>query len=335
MIMLEFNLNRGISEAKKRKAKLVALQVPEGLKTRLPALIEEIERKACVEAFAFIEPCFGACGVKDVASKELGADLLIHFGHSKFVAREAIETVYIPVEYKMNERSFSLLVEKLAEKMKEKGFGKLGLCSTIQFRKHLKLVELELKKKGFRVFVGKGSNVEKGQVLGCNYSSVKAVEKKVEAVAFVGDGLFHPIGLSFSVKKPVFVINPVEGEIQTLSTQRDLFLRKRIAMIEKARQAKKVAIWASTKKGQQRLSLARQLKKKFEAKERKAFVFTSNLLSPDYIMGIGVEAIVCTACPRIALDDSSLYGKPVVNPEEALIALGEKKIEDYGFEELC
>jgi len=332
--MLEFDLGKAVAEAKKRKAGLVAVQVPEGLKARLPAILEKIEKGTGAEAFAFIEPCFGACGVKDIASKELGADLLIHFGHTKFVAKEAIDTVYIPVEYRVDEKNVSSLVESLAGKMKEKKLKKLALCSTIQFKGHAKLVESGLKKKGFQAFLGKGKKLEKGQVLGCNYSSIKAVEKKADAIVFVGDGLFHPIGLSFSAKKPVFLANPVEGEVQELLTQHDLFLRKRIAMIEKARQAKSVGIWISTKKGQQRLGLARKLKKKFEAKGKKAFVFTSNLLSPEYILGVEVEAIVSTACPRIALDDSSLYGKPIVNPEEALIALGEKKVEDYCFEEL-
>ena len=332
--MFEFDLGKAIAEIKKRKAKLVAVQVPEGMKTRLPAMLEEIEKKAGAEAFAFVDPCFGACGLKDVASKELGADLLIHFGHTKFVAKEGIATVYIPVEYTPDKRAVSRLAESLAKQMEKKGFKKIGLCSTIQFRQHLKIVEAEMKKMEFRVFVGKGRNVEKGQVLGCNYSSIKAVGKKIDAIAFVGDGLFHPIGLSFAVNKLVFLANPIEKEVQELALQRDLFLRKRIAMIENARQAKSFGIWVSTKKGQQRLALARQLKKKFEGKGKKAFVFTSNLLAPDYVLGIGIEAIVSTACPRIALDDSSLYGKPVINPAEARIVLGEKKLEDYEFEEL-
>lgn len=333
--MLEFDLEKAVQAIKRSGAKLVAVQVPEGMKTGLPAILGGIEKRTGAEAFAFIEPSFGACGVKDVASKELGADILVHFGHTKFVEKEAIQTVYIPAFYRPDRREVAALSERLAEEMKKQRLKKIALCCTAQFVKHLGIVRGEMEKRGFEVFVGKGKGLEEGQVLGCSYGGVKGVEGKAEAVAFIGDGLFHPIGLSFSVKKPVFLLDPLQREVQLLSTQRDLFLRKRIAMIEKARQAKSAAIWVSTKKGQQRLGLARQLKKKLEAGGKKAFIFTSNLLSPDYIAGVKVEAIVSTACPRIALDDSSLYGKPIVNPAEALIALGEKKLEDYEFEELC
>ncbi len=333
--MIEFDLKKAVQEIKEKKAKNVALQVPEGMKPQLIDLIEKIEKKAGVNVFAFVDPCFGACGIKDVATKELGASLLVHFGHSKFVEKEAIETIYVPVEYKPNKKSSLILAEKLAGQMKKNKFKKIALCSTIQFAKHLKMLKTEMKKKGFKIFVGRGKNVETGQVLGCNYSSVKAMEGKVNAIVFVGDGLFHPLGLSFAVNLPVFIAEPIEGTVKELGLQRDLFLRKRIAMIEKAKQAKSIGIWVCTKKGQQRMALAKLLEKKFRRKGKKAYIFTSNLLVPDYIAGINIEAIVSTACPRIALDDSSLFKVPIVNPEEALVAFGEKKIEVYSFDELC
>ena len=127
----------------------------------------------------------------------------------------------------------------------------------------------------------------------------------------------------------------MQKEVKEIGQEKDLFLRKRIAMIEKAKQAKSIAIWVCTKKGQQRMKLAMQLKKKFETKGKKAYIFTSNLLIPDYIAGINVEAIVSTACPRIAFDDSSLFRQPIINPAEASVVLGEKKLEDYFFDELC
>ncbi len=335
LFMIEFDLSKAVQEIKKRKAKNVALQIPEGIKPRLPGLVEEIEKKTGANIISFVDPCFGACGIKDVASKELGMDMLVHFGHTQFVSKECLPTIYIPIEYKADKKAMALLATKLEDKLREKNIKKIVLCSTIQFKEHRTIVGKELGKKGFKVFEGAGKNVEKGQVLGCNYSGVKAVEGKADAIIFIGDGLFHPIGLSFAAKKPVFIAEPVQKEIREIGQEKDLFLRKRIAMIEKAKQAKSIAIWVCTKKGQQRMKLAMQLKKKFETKGKRAYIFTSNLLVPDYIAGINVEAIVSTACPRIAFDDSSLFRQPIINPAEAIVVLGEKKIEEYFFDELC
>lgn len=333
--MLEFDLKPAISAIKKSNAKKVAVQFPEGLKTAITRISREIEAKTDAKTIAFVEPCFGACDILDEEAKRLGAELLIHLGHTIFVQKHSLETIYLPLEYKPDNKTLVALAEQVFEKISEKRFKRIALCSTAQFKKHRKIVEKELEKKGIKVFAGKGKNIEPGQVLGCNYSTVKAVEKDIEAVIFVGDGLFHPIGLNFATKKPVFVLEPGQGEIKELEKQKDLFLRKRIAMIEKTRQAKKIAIWVSTKKGQEKTALAIKLKEKFEAKGKEAIVISSSLLNPSHIIGINTDAIVSTACPRIALDDSSLFKQPIVNPTEALIALGEKKLEEYAFDELA
>lgn len=41
-----------------------------------------------------------------------------------------------------------------------------------------------------------------------------------------------------------------------------------------------------------------------------------------------------TACPRIAIDDSQVYDRPLLNPSELEIALGEREWEDYVLDEI-
>ncbi len=325
---MKFDSGKAIKEIKKRKAKKVGVQVPEGMKTQAPKIAEAIEKETGALALTFIDPCFGACDIADWKAKALGLDLLVHFGHERFVAKHAIETAYVPVKYDVDEKSVSGLADKLSKELEKAGFKKVALFSTTQYLNHLGFVEKILEKKGISV-------QGKCTVLGCSYSCVKALEGKSEAVAFYGDGLFHALGLGFAAKKPVFFLNGVEEQLTELNVKKELFLRKRIAMIEKAKQAKLVAIWVSTKKGQQKMRLAEEIKKKLQAKGKKALLVASDFISPEYLLGLKAEAIVCTACPRIALDDSSSYKQPILNPTEALIALGEKPLKEYEFDELC
>ncbi len=332
--MLQLDLEKAAAEINKRKAKRVALQVPEGLKPKLAEIAGELQRKTNAAVFSFLDPCFGACDIADEKAKVLGADLLLHFGHTQFLGQNKIETVFLPLSYELDKKKLQALVEKLINSLKKENAKKIALAATIQYLTYLEFLKKKLQKNKFAVFIGKGRNVSDGQVLGCNYSTMKSVAAKADAIVFLGDGLFHPLGISFCCSKPVFILNPLQEEVKQLEKEQDLFLRKRIAMIGKAKQAERIAIWVSTKRGQQRMQLALELKKKIEAKGKSAFVFVSDLLLPDYLLAMQVDAIVSTACPRIALDDSSSFKQPILNPSEALIALGEKKLEKYCFEEL-
>jgi 2-(3-amino-3-carboxypropyl)histidine synthase len=42
-----------------------------------------------------------------------------------------------------------------------------------------------------------------------------------------------------------------------------------------------------------------------------------------------LDAFVEVSCPRISTDDQERYHRPVLNPEEVMIALGKKRWEDY------
>ncbi|MDP6670543.1 MAG: diphthamide biosynthesis enzyme Dph2, partial [archaeon] len=217
---------------------------------------------------------------------------------------------------------------------KKVGTGKkVTLCSTVQYLEHLKIFAGLLKKKGLNVFIGEGKGVSPGQVLGCNYSSVKSVEGKVEAVVFLGDGLFHALGISFNSKKSVFTANPMSLEVNELENEKDLFLRKRYAVIAKAMDAKNFGILLSSKKGQLKGKLALKLKKEIEEHDREAFIFVSDFVKPEYIIGVKVDALVSTACPRIAFDDSTYFKQPLLSPSELSMVFGEKKLENYKIDE--
>jgi len=84
----------------------------------------------------------------------------------------------------------------------------------------------------------------------------------------------------------------------------------------------------STKKGQQNLNKALEAKKLIESSGKKAIILASDLIMPAYFLGINVGAFVNTACPRISLEGTSRFRKPVLTPSETLVALGEMDWED-------
>lgn len=79
---MEYNLEleKAAEEIKKQKAKLVCIQLPDGLKPQADEIKKELE-KTGAKIVIWLGSCFGACDVP-LHVKEIGADLIIQFGHS-------------------------------------------------------------------------------------------------------------------------------------------------------------------------------------------------------------------------------------------------------------
>ena len=115
----------------------------------------------------------------------------------------------------------------------------------------------------------------------------------------------------------------------------DRILRIRFARITKAREAKKWGIIVSSKEGQYRLELANQIKKLLKDTGMEGFVIMVDNVNPDVLLPyFDLDAFVVTACPRIAIDDSQMYKKPLITPQELEIVLNKREWENYQLDEI-
>ncbi|MFA5125495.1 MAG: diphthamide biosynthesis enzyme Dph2 [archaeon] len=322
--MLKIELTHAVKELKKARAKKVFLQVPEGLKTKAENIIEELEGKG-FEVVTSMDPCFGACDTKQGEAKRMGCDAILHLGHTKFVEKNSIQVIYAPMKYELGER-FQRLLKIIEEWLKNEDIKEVGLVTTAQFLDYLPELKKYLEKTGIKTVIGKGKRVEDGQVLGCNYSSAQV---KPQTILFFGDGLFHPLGIHFSTQKKVILANPISLEIKTLEEEKEDFIKKRILLIERAKQASNYAILVSTKEGQNRISEAKQIKKELERKGKNAKIYSMDFISQEALLGINAEAFINTACPRISIDDYLQYKKSIINYPEVEYMLGKKDYEKY------
>jgi len=76
----DLELNKVIAS----KAKLVCIQLPDGLKPQADKIQKEIESNTSAKVIIWAGTCFGACDVP-VELKSLNVDLLIQWGHSRLV----------------------------------------------------------------------------------------------------------------------------------------------------------------------------------------------------------------------------------------------------------
>jgi diphthamide biosynthesis enzyme Dph1/Dph2-like protein len=83
---MDYNLNLDsvVDKINSSKAKLVCLQLPEGLKPRAKEIQDLLESKTKAKVVFWSGSCFGACDVPTHIDK-LGFDLLFQWGHSGWV----------------------------------------------------------------------------------------------------------------------------------------------------------------------------------------------------------------------------------------------------------
>lgn len=79
----DLELDNVVKTIKKEKARLVCIQLPDGLKPKAKEIQNKIEKETKARAVIWGGSCFGACDLPRGLEK-MKIDLLIHFGHSQF-----------------------------------------------------------------------------------------------------------------------------------------------------------------------------------------------------------------------------------------------------------
>jgi 2-(3-amino-3-carboxypropyl)histidine synthase len=326
--MYDVDLMSAISEIKRLRARVVALQVPEGLKKRAYQFAEDIENKAGAEVVVVAEPCFGACDVPNSLFDLV--DAVVNVGHSPIPSlRYSKPVIFVPAKSKV----------PLTDQLK-KSVGMLqepvGLLVISQHLQELDDVIEVLESVGIKVKLGEGDSriSHAGEVLGCNYTAATAIMKDVNSYLLIASGTFHALGVHLATGKKVVVLDPNLEEPREIDQALDKILRQRHAVIEKAERARTFGIIIGEKVGQRRLRRARELRKLLRWKKKDAVLLMMDKFDPDKLKSLGFDAYVSTACPRIAIDDVAMYDRPLLTPQELEIVLGVRKWENYSFDQM-
>lgn len=323
----EFDLGRVVSWVKENGFRTVGIQLPDGLRTKHKRLAEAIEERTEAMTVFIAEPCFGACDLADERVKAMGVDGLIHIGHSPLGANFKVPVLFEPLYS-------TVPLESVVEKAKDHLEPPVGLLTTVQHLRDLGKAKALLEKKGIEVRLSPGTRAKGyGQVLGCSYSALHAIDADVNSYLFIGSGRFHPLGAALSTRKKVMAADPYTGNVEDMAELKERTLRRRHGLISKAKFAHSFIVIVSLKSGQQRMELAKRLRKMLLENVRGVSLAAMDMITPDNLLGLEGEVIVSTACPRVALDDTHRFDRPVITPPELEIALDLRKWEDYALDE--
>jgi len=325
---LLFDIDAVKDAARKKHARRIGLQLPEGIRIFAAGLADLICNSTGSEVFVDASPCFGAC---DVPVHLFGqCDLVIQFGHTEMPSLGAMPKMHFANLYL--DVDPTSVIDKALPMLR----GRTALLTTAQHVHQVDMIHALLHQRGVETVepAGDARLSFPCQLLGCDYTSALSVEERTDTFLFYGEGIFHPLGLSILRDKRIILANPVDCTVRSMEEIRERVMRQRFAAIATAMKMKSFGILVSRKLGQRRTQLAEKLMKEVREAGRQATLITTDVISPPLLDSYSVEAFVSTACPRVAIDDYDAYTKPLLTPVEAEIAIGVRESAEFTFDQI-
>lgn len=318
-----FEIHKTIWHIRLRKAKRVALQLPEGL-LMFGCILSDIFEQFCqVETIVMGDVTYGACCIDDFTARALDCDFLVHYGHSCLIPvdQTPIKVLYVFVDIKID---LQHVVSSLKHNLPSNS--RLALVGTIQFVGSLNSIKDALQiqdedgKGGFYVVIPQAKPLSPGEALGCTSPYIE--KGSVDALIYIGDGRFHLESVMIANPDlPAYRYDPYSHKLSIESYAHEEMKSIRYSAVEKARTAKKFGLIQGTLGRQGSPKVLENLKNTLR-KNNKDFVCV--LMSEIFPSRLGqfsdIDAWIQVACPRLSIDWGYAFPAPLLTPYEASAA---------------
>jgi len=221
-----------------------------------------------------------------------------------------MKTLFVPAKSKVPVRIPASILAALPDH--------LAVVTTVQYHHIRDEAAAKLTAMGKKVYDIHGSHSKlPNQVLGCNTIPEDQL-KDIEALLYIGTGVFHPKALAIRTKKPIHIFHPLTRSYEVLDQEEvKRVLGKEKAAFVKFLSSNKVGVLITTKPGQfpiqMRLREMRLLEGKYPDKE--FYYFVDNSFNYSSLENFPfIECFLNTACPNIAYDPG--LPKPMLNIEK-------------------
>ncbi|XP_058436063.1 2-(3-amino-3-carboxypropyl)histidine synthase subunit 1 isoform X3 [Marmota monax] len=261
---------------------------------------------------------YGACCVDDFTARALGADFLVHYGHSCLVPMDTsiqdFRVLYVFVDIRIDTTHFLDSI-----RLTFPPASALALVSTIQFVSTLQSAAQELKAE-YRMTVPQCKPLSPGEILGC---TSPRLPKEVEAIVYLGDGRFHLESVMIANPNvPAYRYDPYSKVLSREHYDHQCMQTTRQEAIATARSAKSWGLILGTLGRQGSPKILEYLESQLQAL---GLPFVRLLLSEIFPSKLNllpeVDVWVQVACPRLSIDWGTAFSKPLLTPYEAAVAL--------------
>ncbi|XP_053313078.1 2-(3-amino-3-carboxypropyl)histidine synthase subunit 1 isoform X2 [Spea bombifrons] len=319
-----FEIQKTIWRIQQASAKTVALQMPEGLLMFACTIADIIERFTSAKTVVMGDVTYGACCVDDYTARALGADFLVHYGHSCLIpidATHGIRMLYVFVDIKIDTSHF---VDTI--RFNFSSGSSLAFVSTVQFVSALQAAYHALRSE-YELTIPQCKPLSPGEILGC---TSPRLEKSVDAVVYLGDGRFHLE--SVMIANPdvkAYRYDPYSKVFSREYYDHGTMMKNRQEVITSAAGAKTWGLILGTLGRQGSPKILEHLESRLQALGCRYIRLLLSEIFPNKLkLFPEVEAWVQVACPRLSIDWGTAFTKPLLTPYEASVALKEAEWQD-------
>ena len=341
-----FEVYKSVWQIRKHGAKRVALQLPEGLQLFATLLAKIFERFCGCQMVILGDVTYGACCVDDYTARSLDCGFMIHYGHSCLVpvTKTFVKTLYVFVEIVIDVDHVEALIKKylllkdISEEETE-GLGldsverirkmtRIALVSTVQFISTVHVVKQRLSDLctalNIQLYIPQSRPLSSGEVLGC---TAPRLPSDVDGILYVGDGRFHLEAIMIAnphLQGSYFRYDPYSKRFSLEGYNHQEMHERRLAAIESARTAKKFGLILGTLGRQGSPAVLDDMRAKLDAHGRPYMTILMSEIKPAKLAKFkGIDVWVQVACPRLSIDWSGAFDRPILTPYELNVALGE------------
>lgn len=278
-----------------------------------------IERFTDADTVIMGDVTYGACCVDDFTAKALGADLLVHYGHSCLIPVDqtvGIKVLYVFVDIKIDAAHFVDSVRLNFPLSK-----KLAMVSTIQFVATLHAAAKELRDMGYDITIPQSKPLSPGEVLGCTAPRIPPDTTLI----YLGDGRFHlEAAMIANPQAEAFKYDPYEKKFTQEYYEHSEMRANRRRAIEMSRSAKKFGVILGTLGRQGSTKVLEHLEKRLKSKGKEAVIILLSEIFPNKIdLFNEIDVFIQVACPRLSIDWGTAFKKPLLTPYELSVVLGD------------
>ncbi|XP_062602555.1 2-(3-amino-3-carboxypropyl)histidine synthase subunit 1-like [Saccostrea cucullata] len=319
-----FEIYKTVWKIQSTGAKRVALQFPEGLLMFACTIADIIEEFTEADTVIMGDVTYGACCVDDFTARALGADLMVHYGHSCLVPIDqtgGILMLYVFVDIKIDTMHF---LDTIRHNFP--AGSSFALVCTIQFVAALQAASRELKNQ-YEVIIPQCKPLSPGEILGCTSPKLK---QGTQAIIYLGDGRFHLESIMISNPSvQAYRYDPYSKVFSKEYYDFDKMHSIRRSAIATAAEGQKYGVVLGTLGRQGSTKVLQELLEKIkECGKSSTLVLLSEIFPDKLKLYPDIDAWVQIACPRLSIDWGMAFEKPLLSPYEMSVALNIAQWQD-------
>lgn len=278
-----------------------------------------IERFTDADTVIMGDVTYGACCIDDYTAKALGADLLVHYGHSCLIPIDQtsdIKVLYVFVDIKIDSLHF---IESV--KLNFPTTTHLAFVSTIQFVATLHASAKELRDTGFTITVPQSKPLSPGEILGCTAPRLPPNT----TIVYLGDGRFHlEAAMIANPTAEAFKYDPYDKKFTRETYDHQAMRNNRKRAIDRSRDAKKFGLILGTLGRQGSQKVMKYLESRIKHHNRQCVIILLSEVFPTKLaLFKDIDTFVQVACPRLSIDWGTAFDKPLLTPYELSVVLGD------------